>query len=166
MDDLAWDLSDNTATDVIFNPNPFLDNAVLNQIMAFITPAFHPMKGPMTTQSLRGMDNHGPMHWRGDRSGALVGGDFDDEDAAFKQFNGAFVGLLGRTAQLTEQEMQAFTDFSLQLSYPPNPIRNLDNSLTADESTGSDIYHNQITDQAATCNGCHTLDQAAGFFWY
>ena len=27
------------------------------------------MKGPMTTQSLRGMANHGPMHWRGDRTG-------------------------------------------------------------------------------------------------
>ena len=23
----------------------------------------------MTTQSLRGMANHGPMHWRGDRTG-------------------------------------------------------------------------------------------------
>ena len=32
-------------------------------------PDFHPMKGPMTTQSLRGMANHGPMHWRGDRTG-------------------------------------------------------------------------------------------------
>ena len=32
-------------------------------------PEFHPMKGPMTTQSLRGMANHGPMHWRGDRTG-------------------------------------------------------------------------------------------------
>src|SRR5262249_43519177 len=32
-------------------------------------PPFHPMKGPMTTQSLRALDNHGPMHWRGDRTG-------------------------------------------------------------------------------------------------
>ena len=30
---------------------------------------FHPLKGPMTTQSLRGMANHGSMHWRGDRTG-------------------------------------------------------------------------------------------------
>ena len=30
-----------------------------------------PLKGPMTTQSLRGMDNHGAMHWRGDRNGAI-----------------------------------------------------------------------------------------------
>ena len=29
---------------------------------------FHPMKGPMTTQTLRGLRNSGAMHWRGDRS--------------------------------------------------------------------------------------------------
>lgn len=162
MDDLAWDLSDNLATDVILNPNPF--NPLLDQIMFLITPAFHPMKGPMTTQSLRGMDNHGPMHWRGDRSGALVGGSFDDEDAAFKQFNPAFVGLLGRTAQLDAAQMQDFTDFSLQLSYPPNPIRNLDNSLTSDEQAGRDLYFEPNTDQVSDCSGCHTLDQAAGMF--
>ena len=40
-----------------FQPNP---NPVL----------FPPMKGPMSTQSLRGMSNHGPMHWRGDRTGS------------------------------------------------------------------------------------------------
>ena len=62
------------------------------------------MKGPMTTQSLRGMANHGPMHWRGDRTG---GNDRDpsaqpdsgtfDEDAAFKKFNVGVPGLLGRS---------------------------------------------------------------------
>ena len=51
------------------------------------------MKGPMTTQSLRGMANHGPMHWRGDRTGgndepsAQPNGGTFDEDAAFKKFN-------------------------------------------------------------------------------
>jgi len=29
---------------------------------------FHPMKGPMTTQTLRGLVNSGAMHWRGDRA--------------------------------------------------------------------------------------------------
>ena len=47
----------------------------------------------MTTQSLRGMANHGPMHWRGDRTGGNdPGGDALDEDAAFKKFNVAFDG--------------------------------------------------------------------------
>ena len=33
---------------------------------------FHPLKGPMTTQTLRGMQHGGPMHWRGDRSGGAI----------------------------------------------------------------------------------------------
>lgn len=165
MDSLAWDLSDNLATDVILNPNLFNTTGPLAFIMqALGQPAFHPMKGPMTTQSLRGMNNHGPMHWRGDRSGALVGGSMFDEDAAFKQFNPAFVGLLGRSQQLGSSEMQAFTDFILQLSYPPNPIRNLDNSLTSSEQAGSDLYHGRTTDGATNCNGCHVLAPAQGFF--
>jgi hypothetical protein len=41
----------------------------------------------MTTQTLRGMAGAGPMHWRGDRTGASTGGDSLDEDLAFKAFN-------------------------------------------------------------------------------
>ena len=46
-----------------------------------------------------------------------------DEDAAFKNFNVAFPGLLGRDAQLPAAEMQAFTDFILRgdLSAEPDP---------------------------------------------
>ena len=51
----------------------------------------------MTTQSLRGLANHGPMHWRGDRTGGNdPGGDALDENAAFNKFIVAFDGLLGR----------------------------------------------------------------------
>src|SRR5262249_7949416 len=67
FDSLAWDLG-NPDGNVLNDPGPF-DNDP-NPIVAFGgTVAFHPMKGPMTTQSLRGMANHGPMHWRGDRTG-------------------------------------------------------------------------------------------------
>ena len=86
----------------------------------------------MTTQSLRGMANRGSMHWRGDRTG---GNDPDsdafDEVRAFLKFNPAFPGLLGRDAELSEAEMQAFADFILTVTYPPNPIRALDMSLAA-----------------------------------
>ena len=50
---------------------------------------FHPMKGPMTTQSLRGLELQGPQHWRGDRVRAT-------RQFAFLAFNGAFPGLVGR----------------------------------------------------------------------
>ena len=114
------------------------------------------------------MANHGPMHWRGDRTGGNdvpVSAQPDtgtfDEDAAFKKFNVAFPGLLGRASELTDDEMQAFTDFVLQLVYPPNPIRNLDNSLTEQQQIGRSFYFSEIpSDTVFNCNGCHVLDPA------
>jgi hypothetical protein len=112
------------------------------------------------------MANHGPMHWRGDRSGANdPGGDALDEDAAFKRFNVAFAGLVGREGPLSPAQMQAFTDFILQVAYPPNPIRNLDDSLTPDQQAGRNFYFNPVpSDVFQNCNGCHVLDRAQGFF--
>ncbi len=51
-------------------PGPFtFDLALIAPFTGGQPPIHHPLKGPMTTQSLRGMANHGPMHWRGDRTG-------------------------------------------------------------------------------------------------
>ncbi|HEX8706580.1 MAG TPA: hypothetical protein VF815_47545, partial [Myxococcaceae bacterium] len=157
FDSLAWDLGDPDAEEHP-NPGPFILPAPPN-------PTFHPMKGPMVTQSLRGLANHGPMHWRADRtagneephlqpdSGAY------NEEAAFKQFNGAFKELLGRSAPLTDVEMQQFTDFILQVTYPPNPIRALDNSLTPDEAVGKHFFFNaKATLGQFRCNDCHVTD--------
>jgi sugar lactone lactonase YvrE len=161
LDSLAWDLG-NPDDVVLDNNNPFRVADPLG--MSF--PDHHPMKGPMTTQSLRGMANHGPMHWRGDRSGANdPGGDALDEDAAFKRFNPAFEGLVGRAEELDPADMQAFTDFILQVTYPPNPIRALDNSLTAAQQAGRNKFFSPgPSDVFQNCNGCHRLDPAAGFF--
>ena len=52
-------------TTMLNNPGPFTVGAAA----ASRSPTSTRMKGPMTTQSLRGMANHGPMHWRGDRTG-------------------------------------------------------------------------------------------------
>ncbi len=158
FDSLAWDLG-NPDDETLNNPSPLTIPAL------GISKDFHPMKGPMTTQSLRGMDNHGPMHWRGDRTGgnsaanAQPDSGIYNEQAAFKAFNPAFTGLIGRAEQLTTAEMQAFTDFVLDIMYPPNPVRALDNSLTADQATSLDIYFNRTTDTIHTCNGCHVLDR-------
>jgi YVTN family beta-propeller protein len=78
--------------------------------------SFHPMKGPMVTQSLRGLIGTGVLHWRGDR-------------ASLATFNPAFVSLMGRTSQLPDSEMAAFSDFVLPLVYPPNPHQLLDRSF-------------------------------------
>jgi YVTN family beta-propeller protein len=159
FDSLAWDLGDPDGT-MVNNPGPFT-------VGPFINPDFHPMKGPMTTQSLRGMANHGPMHWRGDRTGGNdvpnnqpFTGAFN-ESAAFKKFNPAFEGLIGRNEQLTTAEMQQFTDFILQVTYPPNPIRNLDNSLTAGQLAARNMWFGGISDTLQNCDGCHLLDPDA-----
>jgi hypothetical protein len=162
-DDLAWDLG-NPDDDVMATPTNVLDFLGVGNI------DFHPMKGPMTTQSLRGLDNHGPMHWRGDRNGEHLGPPAQPNDgafsevAAFNAFNVAFVGLLGRDEQLSPAQMQAFTDFQLQVMYPPNPIRALDNTLNADQQAGEFFFNNNlafnnfINNVDFTCADCHIID--------
>ncbi|ACY18054.1 hypothetical protein [Haliangium ochraceum] len=167
VDHLAWDLGDPDAT-VQARPQetvtpPFADIPDDN---------FHPLKGPMTTQSLRGLANHGPMHWRGDRtafdqapSNAQPDTGLFDENAAFLEFNEAFVGLNGRHEEISPAEMQMFSDFVLQITYPPNPIRNLDNSLTPAQQRGKDHFENAlITDVNGIllrCIDCHATDADA-----
>lgn len=159
FDSLAWDLGDpdvSVATDPLPRRIPPLDPAF---------PDFHGLKGPMTTQTLRGMAGHGAMHWRGDRNGGLdPDSDVFDEVRAFEKFNGAFPGLVGRESELPPEDMRAFADFILTVLPPPNPIRALDNSLDANQQAGRDLYFGRITDTLFNCNGCHTLDPAAGFF--
>jgi YVTN family beta-propeller protein len=164
VDDLAWNLGN---PDDLQKPNlnPMNDDPFVNlgagscliQLLAFGNGCtFHPMKGPMTTQSLRGLDLQGPQHWRGDREG--------DASSSFLAFNAAFPGLVGREAALSSADMTAFKDFALQLRYPPNPTRNLDNSLTPIQASGQAVFNAANTDQVASCNDCHTLDPANGFF--
>ena len=161
FDGLAWDLG-NPDEVVVDNPNPF----AIPQLLRPLNPVFHPMKGPMTTQSLRGLDGNGPMHWRGDRTGASAQPGESIELGAFKDFNVAFPGLVGRETELPEQDMQAFAEFALEITYPPNPIRALDNSLSPDQAQGRDIYMNDITTGpgAFECNDCHVLNVVEGHF--
>jgi hypothetical protein len=102
------------------------------------------------------------MHWRGDRRGGVNStvhaqpdtGAFD-EDAAFKAFNVAFPGLNGRAAQLTDDEMQKFTNFILQVTYPPNPVRRLDNDLTDGQKRARSRYFGcEITDASMARGEC------------
>jgi hypothetical protein len=175
FDSLAWDLG-NPDGEVIDNPGPFITpliNLVTGQPME---PIFHPMKGPMATQSLRGMANHGPMHWRGDRTGGNDapsvqpdGGTFD-EHAAFGKFNGAFPDLLGRHMPIPQEDMEAFTEFILQLTYPPNPNRRIDNVLTADQEAGRRLFDSvncgipaapEVNIAVLKCSSCHAIDPKA-----
>ncbi|WP_422723952.1 YncE family protein [Hyalangium rubrum] len=168
FDSITWDLG-NPDGRVKTNPSPIVP--VLPEFGPDPTfgqnTDFHPLKGPLSTQSLRGMANHGPMHWRGDRNGGYDASNAQpnsgafDEVAAFKQFNPAFMDLLGRSAQLSPAEMQKFSDFILQVVYPPNPIRNLDNSLTPNQQAGKDFFVNVTSFFQGSCEACHRLDPNA-----
>jgi DNA-binding beta-propeller fold protein YncE len=177
FDSLAWDLGDPDGI-VAPIPGPFtVDTALIAKITNNLPTVFGALKGPMTTQSLRGLANHGPMHWRGDRTGGTDASRLNilpsaqpntgtfDENIAFKKFNVAFPGLVGSAAQLADSDMQAFSDFILQVTYPPNPIRNLDNSLTPAQQAGRDFFFNHdssgneiVSDSFHNCNTCHVLD--------
>lgn len=165
FDGLAWDLG-NPDDVVVFNPNEFVTPSLKPGAVTF-----HPMKGPMSTQSLRGLAGNGPMHWRGDRTGASTGDSL--ELSAFKDFNVAFPGLVGRDTELSDEDMQKFAEFSLELTYPPNPIRALDNQLSGTEESGRMIFLDHLTTGAdpdtntppsLTCNNCHKHDPVNGNF--
>jgi DNA-binding beta-propeller fold protein YncE len=154
-DELAWDLGD--PDDVArTSPIPSVNSG---------GNSFHPMKGPMTTQTLRGLASSGAMHWRGDRSNGFFGVDAFDPNLSFNNFIVAFQGLLGSADMPTTAQMQAFTNFQLQTIEPPNPVRKLDNSLTSAQSAGKSFFGGtRPSDPTFTCNGCHRLDPAQGEF--
>jgi DNA-binding beta-propeller fold protein YncE len=191
-DELAWDLGNPGGiplsirdVGIVFTIPPALIMALLPNLPNIFANNM-PVKGPMTTQSLRGMDNHGAMHWRGDRNGMTqqTGAPFIDpatsmpvtnaqpnsgiynEVNGFKSFNVAFPGLLGNGDQLSDADMTDFTTFILQATYPPNPVRNLDGTDNADQAAGRAFYFNHAptgqelpSDRFHNCNGCHTLDK-------
>lgn len=184
-DRLAWDLGDPTG-DVKALDDPGLPGTDLNlgAGMPFLTSSFtpfHPMKGPMSTQTLQDIIGKEPFHWRGDRLG-------------LEEFNPAFVGLNGDDTTLTAQEMQEFEDFLETIHFPPNPFRNFNNTLKTDvplpghftsgrhsaagqplpngnAQNGLDLYRGitgnpstrrRLDDNAFTCVQCHTLPTGMG----
>ncbi len=191
LDDIAWDLGN---PDDAVKTNPMEIN--LGDPLAIIAGKalfnfrgdmngtgnvddFHPMKGPMTTQTLRGLRHSGAMHWRGDRANGAFGVDATDENLSFDNFTVAFPGLVGSPVQPPTADMQRFTDFQLQVLLPPNPVRKLNNSLNAAQQRGRDFYFGaRAADglnvpilggiltvfEGFNCNGCHELDPAEGEF--
>jgi hypothetical protein len=189
-DDLAWDLG-NPDNAVTGSPIPINLSGLFSVLLAtgatgLTTPLngsnkitdFHPMKGPMTTQTLRGLRNSGAMHWRGDRSTGPLGTAAFDSNISFLNFLPAFQSLVGSLEAPSPFEMQSFADFQLQVVPPPNPVRSLDNSLNAAQQAGqaffsgarpSDGVNSQLVSalvgqSSFACNGCHQLQASSGFF--
>jgi YVTN family beta-propeller protein len=143
MDMLAWDLGD---------PGGEL---VTNAVLGGGSVVYHPMKGPMMTQTLRGLNGLEPFHWRGDRTN-------------FLHFNLAFDELLGGP-MLDPTNMQAFSDFINTIQFEPNPNELLDRSLPATFAGGSptngriDMQGPAIAIRPKnTCSFCHSTPPGPG----
>lgn len=134
MDHIAWDLGDPGGELSLLDP-------LLNA--GVVVNPFHPLKGPMTTQTLRGLKDVGHLHWRGDR-------------LDFTRFNPAFVGLLGGDS-LSTAEMLDYEAFILSVEFPPNPYRNAENEPPTTINGGDPIGGKFIfeTFRDGFCTTCH-----------
>jgi len=177
LDALAWDLG---------NPNAAQQDNILdfelriNGFLALLAGVpningtgqntQNSMKGPMTTQTLKGMVNSGAMHWRGDRAIGFFGQDKTDPRLSFNNFIVAFPELLGSEMEPTDPELQErmfeFTEFALSMQLPPNPVRNLDRSFTPLQQAGNDFFRGPVKVDSGqrTCTECHEVNPASGRF--
>lgn len=121
-DMLAWDLSD----------LPFDD------------------KGPLITQTMRGIGDQFPLHWRGERKRLI-------------DFNAAFDGLLGGSTLDTTPggEFDQFKAYVQSLEQPANPGTHPDRVLDASfDPNGGDAIAGQalfFDDVTGSCNMCHEV---------
>lgn len=158
-DQLGWDLGNPGGSLAYYFPDVLEDFAGYpGQAMTWPTTAIlNPMKGPMVTQSLRGLmdpdtkDNL-PLHWRGDRR-------------TLHMFRGAFVGLLGGSG-LTGRQMQEMSSFLRSMRFPPNPNQPLDREYVGLAAQGRDLFgmnplvqgKEYVPNSGVTCITCHKGD--------
>ncbi len=140
LDQLAWDLGDPSGAVKILDQqcNLGLPLGACNN--------FHPMKGPMTTQTLIGIAGTEPFHWRGDRND-------------LSEFSHAAVSLLAADEDFSMKEMSRLGAYLQTISLSPNPNRNLDGSLKTsllggNAVTGENLFLTGNLDfvQCATCH--------------
>lgn len=152
LDGLAWDLGTPSGEAARYPQN--LENPDTT-----FEPrhALHPLKGPMVTQSLRGLAGTAPYHWRGDRFGDS--NERNGDLPSFKAFNPAFVDLLGRAAEISDTAMESFGRFALTIRYPPNPNQHLDRSMDREQRAGFEFFTGPFLSAlgVSNCATCHSL---------
>ena len=120
--------------------------------------ALHPMKGPLVTQTLKGLAGEKLFHWRGDRPG-------------LQSFNGTFEHLMGGE-QLEDDDLSIFVEYLKSIRFGPNPFRNRDDSLT-DQPTGTSASDGELIftkrlgigregGNTFRCVDCHMRSNGAG----
>lgn len=144
-DGLAWDLGD---------PGGKLFNNGSENL--------HPMKGPLLTQTLRGLQGERLFHWRADRPG-------------LNSFNVAFDSLLGGR-RLDAKDLASLTAYLKTIRFAPNPHRELDGTLPStprgtSAKDGETIFQEQpnIGQDAGNrfrCVDCHINRSGSGSFGF
>ena len=168
-DRLAWDLGDPAGEE-----EPFVDVCNMGLPLPGVDPCedFHPMKGPMLTQTMQDIIGKEPHHWRGDRAG-------------IEAFGGAFMSINGADLPLGGTSMQEFETYLASIYFPPNPFRGSRNQLptqleldghyttgrfapegqplgVGDAVAGLDLYRNAGLDGGLQCVTCHTMPIGIG----
>lgn len=149
-DGLAWDLGDPGGQMVT------VKGAALSAHLATLKDrSLHPMKGPMVTQTLRGLATNDSsvttpaaatvtkFHWRGDKP-------------TIQSFNSTFPNLMGGVLQ-SNAAMDALAAYLLTIRHHPNPNRNPDRSLPTsfnggNASTGRDLFNDHLKSHCAVCH--------------
>ncbi len=144
MDQLSWDLGEPSGQVKLFNE---LCNLGL-PVQLGSCGNWHPMKGPMATQTLVGLQGQEPFHWRGDRND-------------FAQFAHTATALLGADSDFTATEMNRMEAYLASIAFPPNPNRNIDGSLRTalaggNPATGEQLFNTGNLD-FVQCVTCHTM---------
>jgi YVTN family beta-propeller protein len=144
MDQLSWDLGEPSGQVKLFNE---LCNLGL-PVQLGSCGNWHPMKGPMATQTLIGLEGQEPFHWRGDRNN-------------FAEFAHTATALLGADSDFTATEMNRMEAFLASIAFPPNPHRNLDGSLKTSLAGGNPVTGEQLFNTGnldfVQCVTCHTM---------
>ena len=131
-DGLAWDLGD-PGGDLFNNGSA--------------TP-LHPMKGPLLTQTLRGLAGERIFHWRADRPGLT-------------SFNGTFPNLMGGN-KLADIDMELFADYMKSIRFHSNPL-----AETAQSQQGEHLFNTKLAiaregKNKFRCIDCHKRSGGAG----
>jgi DNA-binding beta-propeller fold protein YncE len=135
-DGLAWDLGDPSGVMI-----ELIERHLAFGETAPIPVPAHPMKGPMVTQSLRGIGGAAPFHWRGDMQ-------------RIQDFNPTFAKLQAGS-ELAAADMDKVAAYLESLANHPNPNRNLDDTLKTSLAGGNPVNGRVLFHRFETCSKCH-----------
>lgn len=104
-------------------------------------------KGPTITQTLRGLRETAPYHWRG-------------EKRTLQTFNQAFVDLMeSPTGPLPAGDFADMRTYLESLTHPANPEQDFFRDMTPAELEGADLWFNV---PGVRCDACHQLPLGTG----